>query len=278
LQRLQDPSEINRDNLNNGKREASRYFRNKKREYLKDKINELAINSKNKNIRYLCRGINEFKRGYQPRNNLVKDENGDLLADSHNALNRWKNYFYQLLNVHRVSDVRQIEVHMDKPLVPGPSPLEVEIAIAKLKKYKSPGSYKIPAELIQAGGKMLLSAIHKLIISISNKEQLSDQWKESIIVPIHKKGDKTDCNNYRGISLLSTSYKIVSNILPSRLSPYVDEIIGDHQCGFQRNRSTTDKIFCIRQILEKKWEYNETVHQWVFAGYFSVCMQLYCRN
>jgi hypothetical protein len=49
---------------------------NKKREYLKDKINELATNSKNKHIRDLYRGINEFKRGYQPRNNLVKDENG----------------------------------------------------------------------------------------------------------------------------------------------------------------------------------------------------------
>jgi hypothetical protein len=76
-----------------------------------------------------------------------------------------------------------------------------------------------------------------------------------------KKGDKTDCNNYSGISLLSTSYKMLWNILLSRLSPYVDEIIGNHQCGFRRNRSTTDQIFCIRQILKKKWEYNETVHK-----------------
>jgi hypothetical protein len=58
---------------------------------------------------------------------------------------------------------------------------------------------------------------------------MPDQLKESIIVPIHKTGDKTGCNNYRGISLLSTSYKISSNILLSQLSPYIDEIIGDHQ-------------------------------------------------
>jgi hypothetical protein len=62
---------------------------------MKDKINELATNSKNKNIRDLCRGINEFKRGYQPRSNLVKDENGNLFEDSHNILNRWKNHFSQ---------------------------------------------------------------------------------------------------------------------------------------------------------------------------------------
>jgi hypothetical protein len=216
---LQDPNEINGDNLNNVRREATRHFRNKKREYLKDKINKLAANSKNKNIRDLYRGINGFNRGYQPRNNLVKDENGDLLADSHNILNRWKNYFSQSLNVHNVSDVRQIEVHTAEPLVPGPSRLEVEIVIAKLRKYKSPGSDQILTELIQAGGEILLSAIHKLINSLWNKEELPDQWKESIIVSIHKKGDKTDCNNYRGISLLSTSYKILSNILLPRLVP-----------------------------------------------------------
>ena len=67
--------------------------------------------------------------------------------------------------------------------------------------------------------------IHKLITSIWKKEKLPEEWKESIIVPIHKKGDKTDCNNYRGISLLPTTYKILSNILLSRLTPYAKEII-----------------------------------------------------
>jgi hypothetical protein len=80
-------------------------------------------------------------------------------------------------------------------------------------------------------------------------------------VPIYKKGDKTDCSNYRGISLLSTTYKILFNILLSRLTPHAEEIIGDHQCGLRCNRSTTDHIFSYRQILEKKWEYNEAVHQ-----------------
>jgi hypothetical protein len=134
MQWLQDPSEINGDNLKIVRREASRYFGNKREKYLKDKINELATNSKNKNIRDLHRGINECKRGYQTKNNLVKDENGDLLAGSHNILNRWKNCFSQLLNVHNVSYVRQIEVHMAEPLVPGPSYLEAKIAIVKLKK------------------------------------------------------------------------------------------------------------------------------------------------
>jgi hypothetical protein len=65
------------------------------------------------------------------------------------------------------------------------------------------------------------------------------------VVPIHEKGDKTDCSNYRDIVLLSTSYKILSNILLSRLTQYADEIIEDHQCGFWHNRTMTDQIFYI---------------------------------
>jgi hypothetical protein len=149
------------------------------------------------------------------------DENGDLLADFHNILNRQRNYFSQLLNVHNLSDVRQIEVRTVEPLVHPPIHLVVEIAIAKLKKYKSPGSDQILAELIQEAGEILPPVIHKLSTSIWNKKELYGQWKESITVPIHIKSDKSYCSNYHRISLLSTSYKMLSNILFLRLSPYI---------------------------------------------------------
>jgi hypothetical protein len=96
LQWLQDLSQINGDDVNNIRPEASKHFRNKKWEYLKDRINDLATNrtndlatnSKSKNIRDLYRGINEFKKGYENRSNLLKVESRDLLADSHIILNR----------------------------------------------------------------------------------------------------------------------------------------------------------------------------------------------
>jgi hypothetical protein len=68
------------------------------------------MNSRNKNIKDLHRGIKEFKRGYQPRSNLVKNENCDLLADSNIIVNKWKSYFSQFLNGPNVSDVRQVEI------------------------------------------------------------------------------------------------------------------------------------------------------------------------
>ena len=256
MQWLQNPNQSNFDNLNNARRKASRHIRNKKREYLKAKVNELQTNSKNKNVRELYRGISDFKKGYWPRTNIVKDEKGDLVAGCHGILARWRNYFSQLLN-----DVRLTEIHTAELLVPKPSVFEVEMAIEKLKRYKSPGIDQIPAELIKAGSRKFYSKIHKLINPVRNEKELPDQWKKSVILPVYKKGDKTDCSNYRSISLLSTAHKVISNILLSRLTPYAEKITGYHQCGFRRNRSTTDHIFCNHQILEKKWEYNGAMHQ-----------------
>jgi hypothetical protein len=92
LQWLQNPNQISGDNLQNVRHETSRIFRDKKREHLKGKINELETNNKDKNIRDLYRDINGFKKGYQPRINIIKDKNGNLLADPQNILNRWKNF------------------------------------------------------------------------------------------------------------------------------------------------------------------------------------------
>ena len=79
------------------------------------------------------------------------------------------------------------------PNTTGMTHLKVEVAIERLKRHNSPGFYQIPLELIKAGGRTIRSEIHKLINSIWNREELPEEWKESIIVPIYKKGDKTDC-------------------------------------------------------------------------------------
>ena len=86
--------------------------------------------------------------------------------------------------------VRLSEIHTAEPLVPEPSASEVKLAIDKLKSHKLPGIDQIPAELIKAGGRTIYLEIHKLITSIWKKEKLPEEWKESIIVPIHKKGVK----------------------------------------------------------------------------------------
>ena len=154
----------------------------------------------------MYRGIVDFRNGYQPRTNTVKEEQGDYVRDCHSILARWRNHFSQLLEVHGVSDVRQTEIHTAVPLVPEPSASEVEMATEEIKRHKSPGTDQIPAELFKAGSRTIRSEIHKLINAI---------WK------------REECSNYTGTSLLSTTYKILSNILLSWLTPYGEEIIAD---------------------------------------------------
>jgi hypothetical protein len=89
-------------------------------------------------------------------------------------------------------------------------------------------------------------------------EELPDQWKEFSCTS-SKEGDKTESNNCCGISLVSISYKILSNLLVSRFFPHIYDIIIYYVCGFLHNRPTTDQHFCIRQIQEKKWEYKGRV-------------------
>jgi len=169
----------------------------------------------------LYRCIKDFKKDYQPIINIVKDEKDDLVADSHSILARWRKYLSQLMNVHGINNIRQSKIHTAEPLVH-----EFKLATEKLKSHKSPGTDQILAEGIKAGGRTIHYEIHILIIYIWNKEEMPEEWKQSIIVPIYKNGDKTGCSNYRGISLLPITYKILSNILLSRLTPYAEEIIG----------------------------------------------------
>ena len=100
------------------------------------------------NIRVLYRGISDFKNGYQPKTNIKNDEKGDLVTDSRSILARWRNHFSQPFNVHGVSDDRQTETHTVEPPVPEPSAFEVEMAVEKLKRHKSPGVDQITEKLI----------------------------------------------------------------------------------------------------------------------------------
>jgi hypothetical protein len=191
----------------------------------------------------------------------VKDEIGNLLADSHNILNRWKNYFSQLLNEHNVSDVRQIEVHTAESLVPDPSRLEVEIAIAKLKKYKSPSSYQFQTELIKQGLKHYCPQSTNSLILFGIRENCLISGRSPLFYQFRKRVIELTVITIMGYHCYHFHTKCFVISLSQGYIYYMDEIIGEHQCEFRHNRSTTDQIFCIHQILEKKWEYNETIYE-----------------
>ena len=150
------------------------------------------------------------------------------------------------------------------------APRVEEMAVQKLKNYKAPGTDNIPVELFKYGGNELVKHLHTIIKDIWQKEKMPTEWNVSIIFPIQEKGDIMECLNDRGVSLLNTAYKILSNILVARISPTAENIIGNYQCGIQKNRSTTNKIFTLRQILEKTKEFAIETHH-LFIDFKSAC-------
>jgi hypothetical protein len=139
--------------------------------------------------------------------------------------------------VHGISEVRQAEIHPAESLVPEPSAFEVKMAIEKLKRYKSPVTNQIPAELIKAGGRTIRAEVHKLINSVWNKKELPEQWKESIIVSIIRMVIKQivalrHLEQIEAYHFCQPHIKFYQTSFCKGLNPCAEEIIGDHQCGF----------------------------------------------
>ena len=112
--------------------------------------------------------------------------------------------------------------------------------------------------MIQAGEESSVEMMYTLCKRIYQEKSCPADWGKAIIVPIHKKKDKRDCNNYRGISLLSLPGKVYTSILRQRLKRYIEEIVAEEQTGFRAGRGTMDQLFVIRQLAEKYFEKNKT--------------------
>jgi len=118
------------------------------------------------------------------------------------------------------------------------------------------GTDGIHPELIKYGGNKLLNRMYALVRQIWEKERKPEEWKETIIVPIHKRKDRDRCVNYCGRALGNAAYKILSNIIFGKITPYIEKVMGDYRNGFRDGRSVTDNIFALKIINEKLWEYN----------------------
>jgi hypothetical protein len=99
----------------------------------------------------------------------------------------------------------------------------------------------------------------KPVRQIWEEERIPEEWKETIIIPIHKRGDRDRCVNYRGIALGNAAYKMSSNIILGKIKPYIENVMGGYQNGFTDGRSVTDNIFALKIINEKLWKYNQSV-------------------
>lgn len=190
----------------------------------------------------------------------MKEENGELVTEGEEIVEQFGKVFEELLNPQMHQDHTQIEYYTAEPEDIEPTDDEVRITINTLKNNKSPGEDGLAAELLKYGGEELISEVGKLIRDVWHKEEIPKEWQLAIICPIYKKGDRTSYQNYRGISLLNTMYKVLSGLILSRIKPYTKDIIGDYQCGFMSGKSTIDHIFTVKQLVEKHYEFDNDLH------------------
>jgi hypothetical protein len=167
------------------------------------------------------------------------------LTEKEDVQRRWKEYFESVL-AGNPDDADSTTFFTAENEDIQPSYEEVAHVIKCIKNHKASGTNQILAEFLKKGGETLRRRIHHLIKLIWTQHKIPEEWSTGIIQPTHKKGDKLECSNYRAITLLNVTYKVLSGILYNRLTEYAEEILGDHQCGFRANRSTIDHIFAIR--------------------------------
>ena len=238
---------------------AKRILRQKKRENLNRNLDCIDRDRREGNIRAHYQGLKHLKKSFQPRTSMIKDSNGEVRASEKEVTVTWEKYFKELLNRPEPNDpIQEQSYQLAENFSEIPSREEVRKAITNLKNNKAPGKDNIPAELFKRGGETLEGRMTDIIRKIWREERIPSTWTEGIIIPIHKKGDRMICANYRGITLLQTGYKILTRIIYNRIKVYSEEIIGDYQCAFRKCRSTTDHIFTIKQIMEKYWEYDRS--------------------
>jgi len=183
----------------------------------------------------LYKKTGQLKKGFQPRTPVCKDKKGELLEGEEEIQKRWMEHFKELLNTEsngKEQADQNIEASAQKQCIEEPNTQEVREAIKELRNNKAPGGDNICAELVKYGRDKLIQLIYGLIKDVWRQEVMPKEWTMTIICPIHKKGNKTDCQNYRGFSILSVIYKVFAKILAKRLSSYTEQIIGDYQCGF----------------------------------------------
>ena len=201
----------------------------------------------------------------------LKSTDGMETSDSKRVVARLSKHFQNLLNVP--SDINHealnnIPQRITKTSLDEISTMdEMARAMACLKDGKAPGGDGIPAEVWKHGGDNLFSRLHQLITNAWEVGSVPQAWKNASIVTIYIAGDRTDCGNYRGISLFSIACKIFATILLNRLSTHITpEVDPETQCGFRGNRSTVGMIFCLRQLQEKCIEQDRPLYM-VFVDF-----------
>ena len=252
-----------KESYRNLDKEVKRSTRADKKRYI-EKIAEEAETAASKqemgSLNKLTKSLT--KTGFQSTEMPVRDQQGNMILKVEDNLRCWKEHFERVLNQADpdteaiiIPSSELLDIDTDPPNVE-----EVKRAIKALKDGKTPGIDQVYAEMLKADEQTTATVLTDILCDIWESEEAPLSWKTGLIVKLPKKGDLTICNNWRGMMLLSVTYKFLSRVVVlNRLTTTVDPLLRQEQAGFRKGRGCADQIF-LRQIVEQSNEWSSTVY------------------
>ena len=224
---------------------------------------ETSLNKNNSKRAYqLVKDLTSEKQG---RSSTIQDKAGKCLTEEKD-FSRWTEYCSELCNYESCGDNAVLDCSQSPEDLQPILCEEVEIAVASLKRGKSTGADNIPAELVQTGGETMIDVLTEICNRIWRTGKWPTPWIQSLIITLPKKGNLQLCQNYRTISLISHSSKVMLKVILNRLKPQAEEIIAEEQAGFRAGRSTTEQIFNLRILCEKYLQHQQNLYH-VFTDF-----------
>ena len=243
-------------------KEVKRSTRNDKRNYFEGLATEAEEAVSKGNIKDMYNITKQLSGKRKAGDRPVHDREGNPLTTEDDQRNRWAQHFKELLNrpdpvnpPDILAATEDLQINCERP-----EHGEIGKAIKMLKNGKAVGPDGIPTEALKSGAKTSVDMLHSLFGKIWEQGNIPIEWKEAHIVKIPKKGNLADCNNYRGISLLSIPGKVLSRVILERIKVAVNEHLRDEQAGFRQNRSCSDQITTLRIIVEQSIEWNSSLY------------------
>ena len=245
-----------RDIYRQANKEAKKEVASSKAHAMDEVYKELETPEGERNIYRIAKARDKSAKDFT-QIRQIKDEQGVVLWEHDQIIERWKGYFGKLLNEENPRTVFGDGVP-NEGLIPAINRKEAEVALKGMKNGKAMGPDGIPVEVWKSLGEEGVDMLLDLLQKIFEQEKMPEEWRDSVIVPIFKeKGDIQDCGNYRGIKMISHTMKIWERIIGRRLR---EETSIEEQFGFMPGRGTTDAIVAATQVIEKHREMQKALH------------------
>ena len=255
------PNEQNLQALRTARNRAQQTARRCANEYWVQLSEDIQLAAITGNIRGMYDGIKKAIGPSQCKTAPLKSSTGEIITEKKKQMERWVEHYSDLYSRQNSVSTTALDTVERLPtmeeLDAEPSIDELNKAIDSLSAGKAPGMDGIPPDLLKHCKAALLVPLHEVLCTCWKEGAVPQDMRDAKIITLYKnKGERSDCNNYRGISLLSIVGKVFARVILGRLQKLADRVYPESQCGFRAKRSTVDMIFSFRQLQEKCKEQN----------------------